>query len=433
MYLKNIKYVFLILTILVYEKALPQNNVDFGALEVKGSIFYQKKPFSDAIIQIYRDGKKYDEIKGTKKGKFDLELDFGHEYVIKFISAGHIPMFMNVNTKVPKSKLPLFATYIIDMVTFYDTDDATINPLAFNDPITKVMWYPKENVFRDDLDYLKHFAFELKSHEKINALKNAEALKKKMEEDARIAAELKAKQDAEATLLAEQLKHKKEAEQKNQQVYNEPLKKNLETIKTEEPPQNFETEQQKALINKKAKEEQITRNKSVKQTYENDLIKTVAEETRRMREIAYLKKKGELEALEKIERINTEYSLKQSTLFIMDSRKNAYLKLASYHAIKAVEMNRLILTIADNSIGIDEAKAKKGQYSKNKVNNFRPTIIHANEESTFKTTKRTTVKSIDRTDVYHKDAYIWGLTYYYKNNISIDEKTFLNETSKYIK
>ncbi len=117
----------------------------------------------------------------------------------------------------------------------------------------------------------------------------------------------------------------------------------------------------------------------------------------------------------------------------MNSRKNAYLKLASYHAIKAVEMNRLILTIADNSTGIDEAKAKKGLYNKEKVNNFRPAIIHSTEESTFKTTKRTTIKSPDHTDVFHKDAYIWGITYYYKNNIAIDEKTYLNETSKYIK
>ena len=45
-------------------------------------------------------------------------------------------MHMKVSTKIPKSKLPLFATYIIDMVTFYDTDDATINPAAFNEPIT---------------------------------------------------------------------------------------------------------------------------------------------------------------------------------------------------------------------------------------------------------------------------------------------------------
>ncbi len=433
MFVKALKYFLLILSVFTSGKVLSQNNDDFGFLEVKGSTFYQKKPFAAATIQVYRDGKKYDEIKGAKKGKFDLELDYGHEYVIKFISVGHIPMYMNVSTKIPKSKLPLFATYVIDMVTFYDTDDATINPLAFNDPITKVMWYPKENVFRDDEDYLKHFAFELKSFDKINAIKNAEAMKKKAEEDARIAAELKAKQDQEARLLAEQLKHKKEVEQNSQIVNNDAKNKPAEKIKAEEPPQTFETEQHKALINKKAKEEQISRNKSVKQTYENDLIKTVAEETRRMREIAYLKKKGELEALEKIERINTEYSLKQSSHYIINSRKNAYLKLASYHAIKAVEMNRLILTIADNSTYIDEAKAKKGTYAKGQVNNFRPAIIHATEESIFKTTKRTTVKGLNQTDIYHKDTYLWGITYCYKNNIAIDEKTYLNETSKYIK
>ena len=235
---------------------------------------------------------------------------------------------MTVSAKIPKSKLPLFATYVIDMVTFYDKDDATVNALAFNEPITKVKWYPEDNVFRDDEEYLKHFAFELKSFEKINAIRDAEAAKKQAEEAAKQAAALRAQQEREAKILAEQQKHKTETEQNNQQVAhtNPSAKKIIENVKTEETPQTFESEQQKALINKKAKEEQITRNKSVKQTYENDLIKTVAEETRRMREIAYLKKKGELEALEKIERINTEYSLKQATHDIQNSRKNASLK-----------------------------------------------------------------------------------------------------------
>ena len=315
---------------------------------------------------------------------------------------------MTVSAKIPKSKLPLFATYVIDMVTFYDKDDATVNALAFNEPITKVKWYPEDNVFRDDEEYLKHFAFELKSFEKINAIRDAEAAKKQAEEAAKQAAALRAQQEREAKILAEQQKHKTETEQNNQQVAhtNPSAKKIIENVKTEETPQTFESEQQKALINKKAKEEQITRNKSVKQTYENDLIKTVAEETRRMREIAYLKKKGELEALEKIERINTEYSLKQATHDIQNSRKNASLKMASYHAIKAIEMNKLILTIVDNSTSIDQEKAKKGTYNHNRIDYFRPAVIASTEEYTFKTIKRITVKALHKTTVYDKQKKI---------------------------
>lgn len=443
---KHLLVLFIVLGTLFSMRVFCQEMEDNGFLEVRGrTVSSAFQPLTDAKITVYKNGVKQKDYSPNGKGKFTLELEYNYNYTIKFYSAGHIPMFMEVDGHLAKKLMPLWATFAID-VPFYENTNTRINPFAFSKAFTKVAYDAKKKAFADDEEYLKAFSLELHDLDKANEIRLAELNKKKAEEKAKKDAEEKAKRDAEEKerlekerLLAQQKQHEQEQEKQNETAQNEPVKKNQtlpgddllpEKKEREDDKLTYENDFQKVTREKYEKEKKAERNKKIKTTFENDLLRSVAEESRRMREEEYAKANGGIEALEKIERMKSEFSLIQASKDINNNGRNALMKQAKMMTIKVTEMNQLIRTAAEIEKEGKVVQLKKHQVTNNYGVNFRPKVMHSVAKNSYKTIHTTTLKYPDKKVIYQKEVYIWGSAYFYKNGVSITETEYVNDLKK---
>ncbi len=405
-----------------------------GMLEFAGRTVKDNNALSGATVTVFRAGTiQQEQVKTGKNGKFRFYLVFGTDYKITFSYPGCVDMHLMVYTsQLPRDRGDLFPLYQAD-IPFFQTDNTTIRIAKYKNPFTKIIYDGKKS-FKDDEAYLAAFVKDIfidaAELAKIYAEKEAKAKaeKDKLEAEARAKreAELKAQKEAEEKLLAEQkakedaLKASELARLKEDAKKVEPEKQTMETegIHLQREKQN------KVLLAKK--------NKEIKTTYENDLLKLVAETERTAKQKAFKEEMKEARGNTVIEQMRRESDLKAKSDILRAESKTKKKKELENKQYKLNEMRKLVeaAAFAERSVLINNQKTLPD------ANNYKPkelpNVSVSVDDGFVKTTRTTVITLNKKLDTYKKVSYFWGKIYCYKNNIEIDEATYNVEIAYFL-
>jgi len=177
---KLIGLIFLVFSI-VYGSAQEVNNLAIDAT-VKDK---EGGRLQSAKVTLIQDGAEINRVTTGKNGRFDLFLDFGHEYLIEIEKSGFVSKKLYINThNVPADEQAWgyeFGGFIIDL--FKDVQG--IDYSVLEKPIGKVYYDEVISNFQYDKAYTKEIQEEVKELEKEYEAKKelAEKLEKQREEE----------------------------------------------------------------------------------------------------------------------------------------------------------------------------------------------------------------------------------------------------------
>ena len=171
-------------------------------LRVTAKLYIKAGNHSDAKMVLYENGNKIKELSPARNGFFDLNIDYGKEYILSFEKPDYVTKKILINTKVPST----FKTNVAH-VTDFDVELFKQEPnkpmMAYNNPVGRIHYDEYIEDFNFDTDYSYKFQQQLHAEEKQLVLNQQQAAKAKLaEEEAakqrQIAAEAQARKDAEA-------------------------------------------------------------------------------------------------------------------------------------------------------------------------------------------------------------------------------------------
>lgn len=406
-----------------------------GLLDFSGRTVKDGKALSGATVTVYRSGTiQQEQIKTGKNGKFDFSLAFGVDYKITFSYPGCVDMYLQVYTsKLPASRNDLYPLYETE-IPFFETSNTAVRISKYKNPFTKVI-YDGKKAFMDDEAYLAAFAKDLlidpaeqaKELAAKEAKEKAEKDKLEANEKAKRDAAAKLRQETEAILLAD-AKARQNAIDKAAE-----LARLKEEAANKKEPENktMETEAIRLQREKEAKNNIAKKNKEIKTNYENDLLKTVAENERMAKERAFTKQKSDARSNTVITQMRSEANVKAESDKLREEQKLKQKKLLENEQYKTNEIRKLVeaAAFAERSVRISKQTYLpdvKG-YVKKDIPNFAVTV----DDGIIKTVRTTTVTLGKKLDTYRKETYFWGTVTCYKNNVEIDELTYNNEVAFY--
>lgn len=79
-------------------------NADAARLHLKGQVTdaLTREPIANALVRVYRDGVKVQAIETNGSGRYDVVLDNGADYVIRFSSPGRVTKCFGIDTHGPE-------------------------------------------------------------------------------------------------------------------------------------------------------------------------------------------------------------------------------------------------------------------------------------------------------------------------------------------
>lgn len=406
-----------------------------GYLEFSGRCVKDNQPLKGATVTVFKSGTKVTELVTPKNGKFQFFLPFGADYKITFANPGCPDMYVLVYaTKYPDDP-DIEPIYDID-VNFFEYGKPSINYPNFKNPFTKIIFDGKKR-FKDDEAYVTDFLANLyineeeiaKREEKLAMEKQQKELEAKMKLEAEEKlrhqlAESQKKAHEEAELLRKQLEEKARQEKLNEG-------RNAVADKESDSKESMVSEEVQLTIDKEKRNIKEKQNKAVKAAYENDLLKIVATNERKTKEAEYVKKKAVATSNEIIETLKKEAETKAMSEQVMFDAKMRNKQAVFNRGIKNQEMLVLIKQAAFNSRDGRVSKVKTYPDSKNYRAPGLAALSTDVERTTFKTIYTVTVSAAGESNVYRKEKYTWGVTYYYKNDKEITEQDYLKEISPY--
>ncbi|TXC81663.1 hypothetical protein [Luteibaculum oceani] len=118
------------------------------------------KKLTDVKVILVEDGNTKTTYVTTLNGKFELDLDFDHDYDIRFVKDGYVAKFININTKnVPdENKVGGFG-FDLDMSLFEEIDG--INFDILKKPIGKASFVPAAGELGFDFEYTRSIQAEI--------------------------------------------------------------------------------------------------------------------------------------------------------------------------------------------------------------------------------------------------------------------------------
>ena len=289
--------------------------------------------------------------------------------------------------------------------------------------------------FKDDeaylADFTKDIVIDAAEQAKLFAAKEAKekAEKEKIElaEKAKKDAEEKARKEAEEKLVAEQ-KAKEDAFAKANELAR--LKEESERQKMLEN-ETMESEAIRLQREKEAKGILTKKNKDIKTGFENDLLKAVAENERLAKEKTFNKQKYEARSKTVIEQMRKETEVKAQADKLREELKLKQKKTLENQQYKINEVRKLVeaAAFAERSVKISNQKTlpDASGYKPIETTNMAVTV----DEGILKSIRTTVVTKGKKIDTYRKESYFWGSSYYYKNNIEIDEASYQKDISFY--
>ena len=168
-----------------------------GRLKVEGS------DLGGARMVIMKDGEKERTVT-SDLGRFSLDLDIGHKYILEFQKDGFVTKKLLFNTNAPaQAAANGFTPFEFAVSLFKQYDD--VNIVVFNQPVGIIRFEPGMDDFDYDTDYTKSIQSQLDAVLDEMAQREKDAAKNEKEQAKLAAAEEKAqaKEQAEGELVHE--------------------------------------------------------------------------------------------------------------------------------------------------------------------------------------------------------------------------------------
>jgi len=426
---KKLIFIFFFALFIANFSSIPNSNAQSpGMLEFAGRTTKKNLPLSGAVVTVYRNESIFQEqIKTGKNGKFKFYLVFGYNYKITFSYPGCVDMHLLVQAaNVKKEKNDIFPLYNIE-IPFFEKTETAVNIEKYKKPFTKII-YDGKKAFMDDENYLENFTKDILLSGEDQAKLIAEREAKEKAEKEKLEAEIKTKNDAaekvrreiEERLLAQK---KAKLEEVEKMIALEKLKEEMTKAKPESGA-SMESDVIKLQKEKERKELMASKNKEIKTNYQNDILKQVAENEKREKQKSLNRQKQVAETYSVINKMKKETELKaQQSKLNEELKAKKKLEMANQQK-KKVEVNNLVkaAAFAEKSVKISNQKTlpKLSTYQKKKT----PNVLVYVDEGFFKTTRVTTIVRDKKVDTYKKESYLWSNTYYYRNDVLIDETTY---------
>ncbi len=133
--------------------------------EVKLKFSVQQGGLENSLISITRDGNPYRQI-DPSKGKYNIELELGSNFVFTFTKPGHITKQVIFNTVVPNGReKEEFAKFIADVGLEMQPEDKVV---TYSQPVGRIKYNGMSGDFDFDKDYTQT-ATEAQKKDKENA------------------------------------------------------------------------------------------------------------------------------------------------------------------------------------------------------------------------------------------------------------------------
>ncbi|HNQ12051.1 MAG TPA: hypothetical protein PKM16_02520 [Bacteroidia bacterium] len=487
--MNKIKYIFSILFSLFTFFTVQAQPA--GALEVLGSVMEDGEILESANIKVYRGNELVENLLTAANGKFIINLELQTTYTLEFAKDGLATKSVSIDTKVPKEEENEIIPYKFKIDLFkipesYVPDDKIEKPvtrIAYNDQIGDFDYdvqYTRQR--QQEIEFAKkEMASKLLAEEK--AKRDAEA-RAKADSIAKAQAELKAKQEAEEkakqeALAAAAFKKQQEDEARRKQVEEEQARLKAEAeLKAKEEAEEKARLAAEAKAKREAEEvarlEALRVQDSIKKAEDAERarlaeLKAKEDAEEKARLAAEAKAKREAEEVARLEALRVQDSIKKAEdaerarLAELKAKEDAeekarlaaeakakrdaeeaeQVRLAELKAKQEAEERARIEAEAKARREAEiqaqkDALAKMNAPDKNKkeANTMIPVFVDRNypegiteetENESNRTIYKTIVKRSTTTDVFYKLVYNWGGVYYFKNELSLTEATYLTE------
>ncbi|MCB9167891.1 MAG: hypothetical protein H6595_10495 [Flavobacteriales bacterium] len=174
-----------------------------------------------ARIVVYKDGEK-ERTLSDGVGKFDLELDFGHKFILSFEKEGWVTKKLVFDTHAPGEAIANgFTPFEFAVSLFRQYDD--INIVVFNQPVGMIRYEPSVDDFDYDTDYTKSIQSQLEE-----VMEQVADREKQEEKKAKDLAKQKAQEEKERAKAAAEAKKQEEARMREEAARVEAARKEKE-------------------------------------------------------------------------------------------------------------------------------------------------------------------------------------------------------------
>ncbi|MDQ3112156.1 MAG: hypothetical protein M3R17_19910 [Bacteroidota bacterium] len=413
--------IFLMVAFIFLAGALKaQGDMRFFGTATKGGA-----PLPGATVVVLMDGKQIYNLTTGKNGKFKFTIDINHNYRINFSAPGCVDMYLTMDLHTPPDKAWVYPDYVGEIPFFTSGDPKVKTELFAQKPFIKIIFDGNKG-FYDDPTY--KFVEEIfKNPAEEQQRKRDELAKKEAEEKVRLAAEDKVRrEEAERQRLAKEDEDRRKAEEDKRK--NVPVTGNKNPV-TNEPPTptdpSMETDAIRLEREKQDKLEREKQNKNIRATYENNLLKLVAESERRNNLQKYNKMKESAEGNSVVQTLRKEAQVKAENDFLIEKMKERQKQTLAHKRIKEERIKQLVETAA--KIERDDRATSMKPVAASQDLNYAPSPnVVVTTEQNFLTETKTTVISWPggiRT-IFNVDEYLWGSRYYYHDGVEIDQKTY---------
>ncbi len=397
---------------------------DKSYLEFSGKTVKNYKALSGVKIIIYTGSLKITEVTTGRNGRFMFDLELGVDYTIYFNAPGFAEMYAKIFTSGYSLTKKIYPVYEID-VNFIELNQSNINYEAFKQPFTKIVFDGKDK-FIDEENYVDNFIKALYYEPEIVQAKD-ETPNAELEENNILTKKIK---EEEERLLKEQqlLAEKKAAEEADRmkKLLTENIKSTATKSNNKEVSNNdilAKLKQEDVYLKISYERRKITesQNKTIKKNVESNLLKSVAENERLLKS-----------------KLNNNLNIDHNNDVINVLRREALAKVNS-------DELRVSAKIKNKQLQLYEGIYQKEMFSQLKIStrneknyqvsiNKQPVIgiTTKYEQYSFKSVYCIYVSegSLKKNN-FRKEKYIWGLTYYYKNDKPINKQDYFSELKYY--
>jgi hypothetical protein len=441
---RNIIYCLVIIFIIASPNCVFSQTDELATpnLDVTGAVKKAGKRLENATVTVYKNSKQVDQFTTSKDGVFELKLDYNSSYILEFAKAGHVSKKMEFTTSTPPEKIAEGFDPFEFEISLFD-NNPKLNTDILKQAVAKVFYDSEQAYFDFDQAYSNQIADQMAElEEQLLAIQEEEDLAKQKADAEALA---KQKADAAAQKIAEEAKKKAEIEAKKQaeadalakkKAEEEATRKAAEDAKKKAEADALATKQAEDTAAKKIAEEEATRKaaeEAKKKAEANALAKIQAEAD------ALVKKKAEVEAARK----QAEEAKKKAEADALAKQKideEAQKQVAAkalFQQQQAIQQSTTNQQPETNTIQqeIDKAvKLSDEERSREFLSELAQKYPEGVTVESFQEANRVITRVIvNRNNIaneFKKVKYNWGGLYFFKNNTSITQGLFDQETKQ---
>jgi len=142
-----------------------------------------KKRLDDVVVMVFKDGTLKDNINTGTSGKYDIELELGYTYDIKFSKAGFLQKIIRIDSRnIPEEERYGGFQFPMDGTLFPEREG--FNTDLLKEPLALIKYDPQNDGLNYDADYSEERRKKIAAeHKRLDDLaKNYEKLKKQFDE-----------------------------------------------------------------------------------------------------------------------------------------------------------------------------------------------------------------------------------------------------------